>query len=178
MHWRKTEAAAAKTWESQFVEVDEKNDVIVSEGQRCQHCLLLLHEDGICIDCPGDIARRDALAASRPEYQLAVAVGFSSDDNAAWMRPKAARKDRRARGFHAELCQQCRTGLAADEPKLFDPRCEGCNAKKRAGLRTGQESRPKFRGGEKWIDYTWRKLQRAAVAKAHAEMPSPRRATA
>ena len=85
------------------------------------------------------------------------------------------RKTRLSRGLHAELCQQCRTGLAAGSVKLFDPRCEGCLDKKTRGLRTGNEPRPTRRAGEKLVDHEWRKLQRAAVARAYAAMPAPRR---
>ena len=86
-------------------------------------------------------------------------------------------KDRRARGFHAELCSQCRTGLTPGMPKLFDLRCEGCHRKKAQGLRTGNEPPPTRRGGEKHVDHEWRRRQRAAIAQAHAEMPSPRGGT-
>ena len=85
-----------------------------------------------------------------------------------------SRKNRIARGFHADLCQQCKTGLGYGQLKLFDPRCEGCHDKKAQGLRTGNEPAPTRRLGEKIIDHHWQAQQRAARAKFLAATLTPR----
>ena len=83
-------------------------------------------------------------------------------------------KSREARGLHAELCGQCKTGLSFGALKLFDPRCEGCLDKKARGLRTGDEPRPVRRVGEKWVDHERLRKQLAARRRALAVTPSPR----
>jgi hypothetical protein len=84
------------------------------------------------------------------------------------------RKDRAAKGYHAEPCQQCKTGLGHGQVKLFDSRCEGCHEKKAKGLRTGNEPPPQRRIGEKWVDYAKLARQKAARAKAMAALPDAR----
>ena len=81
---------------------------------------------------------------------------------------------RKARGLKDELCGQCRTGVAPGQVKLFTPDCEGCLAKKAAGLRTGNEPRPTHRGGEQWIDHKKLAKQKEARARAMAALPRPR----
>lgn len=83
-------------------------------------------------------------------------------------------KSRREQGLHADLCRQCATGWVPGSLKLFDMRCEGCHAKKAAGLRTGDEPPPTRRAGEKWVDHGVLRAKRAAASRARKATLTPR----
>lgn len=42
----------------------------------------------------------------------------------------------------SDMCRPCKSGLAPNQPKTFDPGCSRCQEKLAAGLRTGNEPPP------------------------------------
>jgi hypothetical protein len=87
---------------------------------------------------------------------------------------RTGQPSRVARGFRPDLCSSCTSGYVPGQPKLFDPRCEGCAKKKALGLRTGLEPPPTFRGGEHLVDPNGHERLRTARRKFYEGIASPR----